>query len=77
MVVNHDAHADVEDFVQELTGTFQGRPAVANGGIQNAIPQIDLYVWIDQKDGANEPAARIIYNHHSRLKETVRALLQL
>src|SRR5580692_6182556 len=31
MFVNHDAHADVEDFVQALTGTLQGRP-VANGG---------------------------------------------
>jgi hypothetical protein len=49
MVVNHDAHADVEDFVQELTGTFQGRPAVANGGIQNAIPQIDCMYGLIRK----------------------------
>jgi hypothetical protein len=50
-VVNHDQHADVEDFVQSLTGTLEGR-AIAQG-IQNTIPEIDLYVWIDQKNGRN------------------------
>ena len=75
MVVNHDAHADVEDFVQALTGAFQGH--LVGTGIQNTILEIDLYVWIGQKDGGSEPAARIIYNHRSPIKETVRALLQL
>jgi hypothetical protein len=75
MVVNHDAHADDEDFVQTLTGTLQGR--VVAPGMQNTIPEIDLYAWLDQKDRRNEPNARVIYNHHSPLKETVRALLQL
>jgi hypothetical protein len=75
MVVNHDAHADDEDFVQTLTGTLQGR--VVAPGMQNTIPEIDLYAWLDQKDRRNEPTARVIYNHHSPLKETVRTLLQL
>jgi hypothetical protein len=53
VVVNHDAHADVEDFVQTLTGTLQGR--VVASGMQNTIPEIDLYAWLDQKDRRNEP----------------------
>lgn len=76
LVVNHDAHADVEDFVQILTGTFRGSPM--GEGIQNTIPQIDLYGWIDRKGRAATPSEpRIIFNHRSPLKDTVRGLLQL
>jgi hypothetical protein len=75
-VVNHDTYADVEDFVQSLTGNFRGL-AVAQQAIQSTIPEIDLYIWIDQKGRGAEPEPRIIYNHKAALKNTVRALLQL
>ena len=76
IVVNHDKYADVDDFVQSMTGTFLGH-VVAQHGIQNAISEIDLYIWINQTARKTEPEARIIYNHKAALKETVRALLQL
>lgn len=75
IVVNHDEHANVDDFVQLTTGTFGG--ASVAKGIQNEIPQIDLYVWIDQKYRRSEQEPRVIYNHRSPLKETVCTLLKL
>ena len=78
ILINHDEYAVVEDFEQTLTGYApEGGNHLVGEPLQNAIPEIDLYVWINANGRKTAPAERIIYNHQSGLKETVRALLQL
>jgi hypothetical protein len=78
ILINHDEYAVVEDFEQALTGYApEGGNHSVGEPLQNAIPEIDLYVWINANGRKTGQAERIIYNHKSRLKETVRALLQL
>jgi hypothetical protein len=77
ILVNHDEYTVVEDFEQTMTGYApEGGDHLVGEPLQNAIPDIDLYIWIDQKSRNDEPEARLIYNHKAALKPTVQRLLK-
>ena len=76
MIVNHDAHSDVSDFLEVLTGYFGGR-RVGNA-LRDEIPQIDAYLWIDTRTNSRTAEwIERIFRHGNPLKESVRGLLQL
>jgi hypothetical protein len=75
MIVNHDSTALAEDFTQIITGQL-GALGHVGKPLRDDIPEIDVYLWMDVKDGRVEPVQRL-FRHENPLKETVRKLLQL
>lgn len=76
MIVNRDAHSDVSDFSEVLTGYFDGMKVYK--ALRDEIPQIDVYLWMDAKtNGRTFQRIRQIFRHENPLTETVRNLLRL
>jgi hypothetical protein len=76
MIINHDAHSDVTDFREVLTGYCQGMRV--GKALRDEIPQIDVYLWIDaQTRGRTREMVERIFRHENPLKECARTLLQL
>ena len=77
LIVNHDSYSIEEDFIEAITGCFQGQRVIEKT-FRDEILEIDAYVWMARKprQGGGAAPTRFL-RHESPLKETVRELLQL
>ena len=77
MIVNHDRRSYEDDFAEAMTGRVSGY-RVTEKTVRDRVPEIDAYVWLDRKPGAQQAEKpRRHFRHGNPVEEQARELLQL